>query len=435
MQKQVLGAAMVGHAVESYDFVIYGASATIIAKHFFPQGNPTLAVLSTLAVYGIAFAVRPLGAAIFGGMGDRLGRRTALSAVVLIMAVSTAAIAALPGYTTTGIVAPLLLLLCRLVQGVSMGAEYTGAASYVMEQAPAGSRGLWVSTIGSATFIGSALASFALLALQKMSPHAYANWTWRIAFLLGGLMALVGLYMRLRLDETSTFRDLRAEGDIATRPVRDSLRNWRLFLLLFTVFTLLAVVAQNLLGYLPTYLMTTGGVPGETVLVAGGVTLLLCGGVCVLAGGLVDRLGRKPMLISGAVLAVLGSVPAYVLATGGSLLSTMGAEALLALPAALIAAPATIVAVELVPPQIRATSTALGYNVANAVFGGTAPFLGALLTTRFGHLAPGVYITAVAAIALVVAFVALPETGSRRAVAPGPHERKSESASLRPASS
>lgn len=432
MQKKILAAAMVGHAVESYDFVVYGASATIIAKNFFPQGNPTLAILSTLAVYGISFAVRPLGAAVFGSIGDRHGRRTALSAAVLFMAASTALIAVLPGYATAGIAAPLLLLCCRLVQGVSIGAEYTSAASYVMEQAPAHRRGLWISTIGSATFIGSALASFALLALEKLSAAAYATWTWRMAFLLGGAMALVGLYMRLRLDESGTFRDLKAAGKIAARPVRDSLRSWRVFLLVFAVFALLAVVAQNLLGYLPTYLMTTGGVPGETVLVAGGVTLLVCAGVCVLAGALVDRVGRKSMLISGAVVAVLGSVPAYILATGGSLASTLGAEALLAVPAALIAAPATVMAVELVPSHIRATSSALGYNVANAVFGGTAPFVGALLTTRFGHLAPGFYITVAAAVILGVVFFALPETHRRAAVAHGPHERSGESASLLP---
>ncbi|MTD54408.1 MFS transporter [Amycolatopsis pithecellobii] len=419
MHKKILGAAMFGHAVESYDFVIYGSSATIIARHFFPAGNPTLAILSTLAVYGIAFVVRPLGAAVFGSIGDRLGRRTALSTVVLIMAVSTIAIAVLPNYAQAGIVAPLLLLCCRLAQGISMGAEYTSAASYVMEQAPPDKRGLWISAVGSATFVGSALATFALLALQLASPAAYADWSWRIAFLFGGLMALVGLYMRLRLEETSTFRALEAQGETSTRPVRESFHNWRVFLLLFAVFALLAVVVHNLLGYLPTYLMTTGGIPGTTVLVAGGVALLLCTGLSVLTGALSDRLGRKPLLIAGVAIAVGGSVPAYVLARGGTLVSTLGAEFLLVIPAAVVGMAATIVAVELVPPRVRATSTALAYNVAYAVFGGTAPVIGALLTARFGKLAPGGYITVVAAIALVIVLVALPETRNRAAVVPG----------------
>jgi len=421
-RRKVLGAAMVGHGVESYDFVIYGASATVIAKHFFPSGNPTLAILSTLAVYGLAFVVRPLGAAIFGSMGDRVGRRAALSAVVLIMAVSTAAIAVLPGYGTAGILAPLLLLCCRLAQGISMGAEYTSAASYVMEQAPPQRRGLWVSAVNSATFIGSAGAALALLGLQLVSPAAYADWTWRLAFLLGGLMALVGLYMRLRLEETETFRALESAGEVAARPVRETFRSWRLFLLLFTVFALLAVVVHNLLGYFPTYLVATVGLDEGTVLTAGVVALLACAGMCVLTGVLVDRLGRKPVLVAGVIFAVAGSVPAYVLAGGGTLLSTVGAELLLVLPAAVVGMSATIIAVEIVPPHIRATSTALAYNVAYAVFGGTAPLLGALLTAWLGRLAPGAYITVLAVVALVVVVVALPETRDRVLVVTGRSE-------------
>ncbi|WP_051342616.1 MFS transporter [Pseudonocardia spinosispora] len=417
---KVLGAAMIGHAVESYDFVIYGASATVIARHFFPSGDPTSAMVSTLAVYGLAFVVRPLGAAVFGPVGDRLGRRAALSAVVLIMAVSTAAIAVLPTYGSAGALAPLLLLCCRLAQGISMGAEYTSAASYVMEQAPVRRRGLWVSVVNSATFVGSAFAALALLALRLASPEAYADWTWRLAFLLGGVMALVGLYMRLRLEETATFRALEESGAIAVRPVRESFRDWRLFLLLFTIFALLAVVVHNLLGYFPTYLATTGAVAEDTVLIAGVVALLVCAAACVLTGVLVDRYGRRPVLVAGVLLATVGSVPAYLLAGGGTLLTTLGAEILLVLPAAVVGMSATIVAVEIVPPHIRATSTALAYNVAYAVFGGTAPILGALLTSWFGRLAPGVYISALAVIALVVVLVALPETREEPVGTPDP---------------
>ncbi|GAA5115179.1 MFS transporter [Pseudonocardia adelaidensis] len=422
---------MIGHAVESYDFVIYGSSATVIARHFFPSDDPTLAILSTLAVYGIAFVVRPIGAIVFGSIGDRRGRRTALSAVVLIMAGSTAAIAVLPGYATAGIAAPLLLLCCRLAQGISMGAEYTSAASYVVEQAPADRRGLWVSAVNSATFVGSAFAALALLALQVLAPAAYADWTWRLAFLFGGVMALVGLYMRLRLEETTTFRALERMGEVSDRPVRDSLRDRRTFLLLFAVFALLAVVVHNLLGYFPTYLVATGGLAEGTVLTAGVVALLSCAAMCVLTGLLVDRFGRRPLLVVGVALAVAGSVPAYLLAGGGTLLSTLGAEILLVLPAAIVGMSATILAVEIVPPHIRATSTALAYNAAYAVFGGTAPILGALLTAWLGRLAPGAYITVLAVIALLVVVVAMPETRNRAVAEPEPVEDDEDSEVLR----
>ncbi|GAA1698130.1 MFS transporter [Streptomyces yatensis] len=426
MQKKILGAAMVGHIVESFDFVIYGYSATIIAKHFFPAGDSTLAILSTLAVYSIAFVVRPLGGAVFGSMGDRLGLRTALSTVVLIMAVSTAAIGVLPTYEVVGIAAPLLLLLCRLAQGLSMGAEYTSAASYVMEQAPPDRRALCTSAVGSATFIGAALAAFTLLALRLSSASAYADWTWRLPFLLGGVMALIGLYMRLRLEETKTFRAIEDRGETTSTPVRDSFRDWRVFLLLLTIFSLLAVVAQNFLGYLPTYLTTTGGLPAVTTLVASGIALVLCAGLSILTGALADRIGRKPLLIAGIVVAVLGSVPAYVIAAGGSLFTTVVAEILLVIPAALVGMTATVVAVELVPPQIRATSTALTYNIAYAVLGGTAPLVGTLFTARFGRLAPGAYITVLAALALVVVIVALPETRNRAVTVTRPRDADAE---------
>ncbi|MFE2026036.1 MFS transporter [Streptomyces hygroscopicus] len=416
-RSRVLPAAMVGHGVESYDFVVYGASATIIAKHFFPAGDPTLAILSSLAVYGLAFVVRPLGAAIFGSIGDRLGRRTALSTVVLIMAVSTAAIAVLPTYGSVGVLAPILLLICRLAQGISMGAEYTSAASYVMEQAPPGRRGTWLSAVGSATYVGSALASFVLLALRLISKSAYQDWSWRLAFLAGGLMALVGLYMRLKLDETQTFQELESAGETALRPIRDTFRNWRVFLLLFTMFALLAVVVHNLLGYLPTYLTTTGGVSADTVLVSSGVALLVCAVLCLPAGIAADRVGRKPVLVVGVAVAIVGSLPAYLMASGDTLASTLATQIILVIPAALVTVGSTVVAVELVTARIRATSTALAYNVAYAIFGGTAPILGALLTGWFGRLAPGGYITALAVVALVVVVVALPETRTRERAA------------------
>ncbi|GAA3525241.1 MFS transporter [Amycolatopsis ultiminotia] len=410
MQKKVLGAAMAGHIVESFDFVIYGYSATILARNFFPGADPAVGILSTLAIYGIAFVVRPLGAAVFGSMGDRAGRRAALCTVVLIMAVSTAAIGILPTYGSLGIAAPVLLLLCRLAQGMSIGAEYTSAASYVMEQAPPQRRARWISAVGSATFIGSALAVFLLLGLQLSSSAAYESWTWRVPFLVGGVMALIGLYLRLRLEESRTFTALAERGETTTTPVRDSVRNWRVFLLLLAVFSLLAVVVQNFLGYLPTYLTVTAGLTPVTVLVASGIALVLCTGLSLLTGVLADRFGRKPVLVAGVVVAVLGSVPAYVIATGGSLVTTVLAEVLLVLPAALVGMTATVIAVELVPPRIRATSTALTYNLGYAVFGGTAPLVGALLTAQFGRLAPGTYLTVVAALALIVVIFALPET-------------------------
>ncbi|HJP72830.1 MAG TPA: MFS transporter [Pseudonocardiaceae bacterium] len=413
MQKKVLGAAMIGHTVESFDFVIYAYSATILAKHFFPTGNPTAAVLSTLAIYGIAFIVRPVGGAVFGSMGDRVGRRAALCTVVLIMAASTAAIGLLPPYTAVGIAAPLLLLLCRLVQGLSMGAEYTSAAAYVMEQAPGSRRGLWISVVVSATFIGSALAVALLLSLQLSAAGAYANWAWRLPFLAGGAMALIGLYMRLRLEESRTFRVLADRGEIAATPVRDSFRKWRVFLLAIAIFSMLAVVAQNFLGYLPTYLTVTGHLKPVTVLVTSGIALVLCAGLTILSGVLADRFGRKPVLVAGIALAVLGSVPAYVIATGGSLVTTAVAVIILGIPTAMVGMTATIIAVELVPPRIRSTITALTYNIAVAVFGGTAPLVGALITAKWGKLAPGAYITIIAVIALVIVVVALPETRKR----------------------
>ncbi|RYF56329.1 MAG: MFS transporter [Comamonadaceae bacterium] len=410
MSRKILSAAMIGHTVESYDFVIYGYSAAALATLFFPNENRITALLSAFAVYGIAFVIRPVGAAIFGSMGDRLGRKNTLATIVLVMAFSTAAVGLLPTYASIGIAAPILLICCRLGQGISMGAEYTSAASYVMEHAPVRRRGLWMSAVTSATFLGSALAALVLLGLQLASKSAFLEWTWRVPFLLGGAMALVGLYMRVRLNETPEFAALKKSGHVAKTPIRDTFRNWRVFLLLFTVFTLLALVAQNLLGYLPTYLTETTGLTSVTVLISSSIALLFCAGLVVCAALVADRFGRRPVLVTGLSFALVTTIPAYLIVGVGTLATTVAALALLVVPVALVGISGTVIAVEMVQSHIRSTSTALSYNLAYAIFGGTAPFVGVLLTEHLGKLGPPSYITVFAALALVIVVIALPET-------------------------
>ncbi|TDD30009.1 MFS transporter [Kribbella turkmenica] len=411
--RRVVAASGVGNFVEWFDFVIYGFSATVLATHFFPAGNRTTALMATLAVYGVAFFFRPLGGAFFGSIGDRIGRRNTLAIVILVMASATAAIGLLPSYNQIGILAPTLLIIARLAQGFSAGGEFTGVATFVAEHVSANRRGLWVSGVSMFSLVGAGAAALTILALATAFPDEYAAWAWRVPFLIGGLVALVGLYLRLRLDETPVFRDLKARREVKQSPLRAAFRHYPgQLLLIFCVFAYTGLAAHSILGYLPIYLTETVGLPRRTALIAAGVALLVGAMLGAAAGRISDSVGRKPVITVAATLGVILTIPAFlVVDVGGGLTGALAGQLLLVGPYAMLAGVMMPAIMELFPAAVRYAGSAVGYNAAYMVFGGTAPLVGAALVEWSGaHIAPAVYITAIAAIALVAILVALPET-------------------------
>lgn len=419
--RKVTTAAVAGTVIEWFDFAIYGFMAPIIAVTFFPEGNRVAGLLQTFAIFAVAFALRPVGGAYFGLMGDRLGRKKVLALTVLLMSIATAAIGFLPSYHTIGIWAPLLLTLARCLQGFSAGGEYAGAVTYVIEHAPDDQRSRYSSWMPAATF-----ASFSLAALVSylltigLSAEAMNSWGWRVPFLLAAPLGLIALYIRNRLDESPIFQAVLDSPSAPHSPLRQTLREqWTPMVRLGAYISLTALSFYIFSTYMTTFLRSVVGMAPDLVLLSNVLALTLAAVVAPFLGRVCDRIGRRPTMIASALLLGSLAVPAYLHASNGTFGSALLAQAMLALGAVTANVVTAVLLCEVFPTRVRYTASAVTYNVAYAVFGGTAPFVATwLIAATDNRLAPAIYITIVAVVALVVAFLS-PETAGRRFRAAG----------------
>jgi MFS transporter, MHS family, proline/betaine transporter len=409
--KKIVLACAIGNFVEWFDFTLYGFSATVIATVYFPPGDRTAALLAAFAVYGVTFLARPIGAVFFGRLGDRRGRRTALAGSITVMGAATAAIGLLPGYQTIGLLAPVLLVVCRLAQGFSAGGEYTGVATYVTEHAPRDRVGFWLTLTLSSTFLASAAATATVLIFRNVSDSAFVDGGWRWPFVIGGLLAVIGLYLRLKLDETPVFAELAAEPEREVRPFGELLRrHGRTLLVLFVYFSYIGVLTHTFLGYIPSYLDVTVGVDATSALVLITVVQVIAVALTPLSGIAVDRFGRRPLLRIGALGGLLTVLPSYLLIGTGNPVA-IGVGLLMMLLSVLCMSTGLLAVMEIYPADVRYSGTALPYNVAYAALAGTAPLISEALVTASGNaLAPAFYGTVIAAIACPIIFRGIPET-------------------------
>lgn len=411
-RRRVLASAAIGQFVEWYDFVIYAYAASIISTLFFPSADRAAALLSTFAVYAVGFVMRPAGGLLFGHLGDKLGRRGVLAFVILLMGASTGAIGLLPTYQQIGLAAPLLLVACKLVQGLSAGGEAMGSNALVAEHAPSNRRGAYVGFGYSFANLPAVFAALLVLLLTTvLTSSAYAAWGWRIPFLLGGVLSLVGLYIRQRIGESPAFEETKAARRTATRPLAEVLREHRTPLAFcFAMATLSGLGFYTLTGYFATYLSESVGLAGNASLASNSVALVIAFITMPLAGLWSDRVGRRRVLMVGAALSVVLSIPAYLIAGMGSLVTAIIGQGILALALGTFFGPVGIVFLELFPTRARYSGAAIGYNGAYVLFGGTAPLLSTWLVTSTGSLlAPAVYMAVLAACVLGVTFI-MPET-------------------------
>ena len=255
-RRKVVMASFIGNFVEWFDYAAYGYLAAIIATVFFPETDKTTALLATFAVFAISFLVRPLGGVVWGHIGDKVGRKQALSLSILIMSGATFCIALLPSYGAVGVFAPILLLLVRVVQGFSASGEYAGASAFLVEYAPPKRRGLYASVVPASTATGLLLGSLiAALLTGVVSDGQMHDWGWRLPFLLAAPMGLIGRYIRLRLEDTPVFRALEKDDDVAAAPVLETIKkNRRPLIIALGAAVLNAVAFYVLLSYMPTYL-------------------------------------------------------------------------------------------------------------------------------------------------------------------------------------
>ncbi|MFO1140775.1 MAG: MFS transporter [Amaricoccus sp.] len=413
--RKVTTAAVAGTVIEWFDFAIYGFMAPIIAITFFPEGNRVAGLLQTFAIFAVAFALRPVGGAYFGMMGDRLGRKKVLALTVLLMSIATAAIGLLPGYHVIGIWAPVLLTLARCLQGFSAGGEYAGAVTYVIEHAPADRRSRYSSWMPAATF-----ASFALAALLSwlltigLSTEAMNGWGWRVPFLLAAPLGLVALYIRSRLDESPLFQAV-LDGPAASHaPLGETMREqWIPMVRLGAFISLTALSFYIFSTYMTTFLRTVVGMAPAHVLLSNVLALTFAAAIAPVLGRVCDRIGRRPTMVASALLLGGLAVPAYLAASNGTLGSALSAQIMLAVGAVTANVVTAVLLCEVFPTRVRYTASAVTYNVAYAIFGGTAPFVATwLIVATDNRLAPAIYITIVAGVAFVVALLT-PETAGR----------------------
>jgi MFS transporter, MHS family, proline/betaine transporter len=409
---RALAGVAAGNFVEWYDFAVYGYSATTIAKVFFAGSDPVSALLATFALFGVTFLSRPAGGIFFGRLGDRIGRRNTLIVVIILMGSCTTLIGLLPSYRLIGAGAPILLALMRLGQGFSSGGEAAGASTFLSEYAPAGKRGTWTAISNSTQVIPFVVAALLIYGLQHhVSQDQYLAWGWRIPFLFSAPLALVGLVLQLKLDDTPVFLALEKTGDIERKPVFTVLSRYRReLILLIGIASLNAIGFYSASSYMPTYLSQVAGLDARTSLISNAVALST---YCVLIpwfGAAGDRLGRKPIILIAAVLLVILSIPGYRIAAHGSLASAIIGQVMVIVPVTAVASVVSVAQCELFPTAVRYSGAALGYNIAYMVFGGTAPFISQyLIVVTHAPRAPAYYLASVAAIALLP-IALLPET-------------------------
>jgi metabolite-proton symporter len=408
---RVAGASLAGTTLEFYDHFIYGSAAALVfPKLFFPQSDPLTATLLSFASYGVAFVARPLGAAIFGHFGDKMGRKSILIITLLMMGLATFGIGLLPTYAAAGALAPLLLVLLRVVQGLALGGEWGGAAIMVNELDPEGKRrGILGSLVQLAAPIGLLLANgvFALVTWQ-VSEEAFLRWGWRVPFLLSALLVGVGIYIRANVRESGMFEKLEESHAEARAPIMEVLRNYKKQLLIafgarlggdiaFYVFTLF------LLYFVPTKLGLPKSIALNAVLLGALAQILFI----PIAGLLADRIGRRPVLMIGGIGGALWAFAFFAMVKTGSPALIMLASFVGMVLVSFMFSPLASFLPELFATRVRVTGASLGFQFAGVFGGALAPLIAVGLLDRYGSTMPvALYLAAVCALIAVAAFAA-----------------------------
>ena len=405
-RKAVL-AGGIGNFVEWFDFGLYAQFATIIGMQFFPSDNRTTELLASFAAFAVGFLARPLGSIIFGHIGDRFGRRSALSLAVLTMSISTFGIGILPSYLAIGVAAPVLLVCIRLIQGLSAGGEYAGSASFIIEYAPSKRRGIFGAVTPASVGLGTAAGALVgLLVTMSMDADSLNSWGWRIPFLIAGPLGLVGLYLRLRIQDTPEFQAVKAAAKLMKHPpiVRAFRDSWRTMIIVFLWCALNGVGFYLMSGYMVAYNTQVLGLSQSSALLSYLIALVVFTLSVVVAGLLVDKHGRKKVAVFGAVGMGIVAIPSFLIMGSGGLITVILGQGLYAVFIGLVSLVTPMIMVEFFPASVRYTASGLSYNLAYGVLGGTAPLVATAMIGQTGDpISPSFYIVGLAVVAVIVA--------------------------------
>lgn len=424
--RRAVAAAAIGNVTEWYDFGVYSYLAVVITKVFFSNLPPATATVYTFGVFAVSFIVRPIGGLIFGPLGDRIGRTKVLAITVIMMAAGTTVLGLIPGYASIGVAAPLLVLLVRVVQGLSTGGEYGGAMTFIAEYSADRRRGFFGSWLEFGTLTGYAMgATFSAVLIAVLPPEQMESWGWRIPFLLAFPLGVVGLYLRSRLEETPAFQVMVARSETHEgTSTQDAFRliftrHWRAMLLAGGLVVGWNVTNYVLTAYIPTYLTSTLPAAGEAGTSESAsnilqiVVLLILMVIITFIGRLSDRVGRKPILYTGCMALIVLGLPTILLLRVGGLGATFGGLMIMGLTLVLFSAvsPSTLPA--LFPTEIRYSGLSIAFNIFVSAFCGTAATVIAALVLVSGDLNwPGYYLIAAGVVGLISVYL-VQETAGR----------------------
>lgn len=381
--KKIIISGMIGNALEWYDYALYAQFALIIGQHFFPDSE--MRETLTFLVFAAGFIVRPLGGIVFGNIGDKFGRRNALVMGIITMAVPTAGIGLLPGYEKIGIAAPIILTLIRLIQGFSIGGEFSGCISYIVEHAPANRRGI----AGSASFVS--MCAGMLFGLGTASGLSYfmthenlVEWGWRIPFIAGIFISAIGLYIRKNLSESPIYKLAKETGRLSRFPLSEILsKHWRELIIAMGLYITVTAPFYTATVFISSFMQTLGYTHDQSAMVSS-VILITMIVVLPISAAISDIIGRKLVLFSGIVLIILLSYPIFMGLGSMNFSTAIVSQIIFAAILSLYMGPIPTVLVELFPTSVRFTGVALSYNVSAAIFGGSAPVVGMMLTKYTG---------------------------------------------------
>jgi len=373
--RKIIISAMLGNGLEWYDYALYAYTTLIFSKLFFPAGNESVHLLATLGIFAVGFVARPFGGIMFGSIGDRFGRKAALVLSIFLMAIPTGCIGLLPTYAMIGMWAPILLTLIRILQGLSLGGAFSGSITFLVEHSPPNRRGLLGSLSLASLVLGFLLGSIvASIVKAPLTDVQYESWGWRIPFLLGIAIGFLGLYIRKHCEESPTYERAKQNGGLSVTPLRDVFAHELhhmgqavgIYLTVTMPFYLLS-------AYFITFTEHNLGRSKEEALILNSINMLIVLVMVMFSAWLSDRIGRKKILVAGALMFLLGSYPMFMLLQQPGFVPILLAQALFAFIVGFYTGPVPTLLVEIFPTRVRATGMALSYNISAALFGGTAP--------------------------------------------------------------
>ncbi|MEU5564975.1 MFS transporter [Micromonospora musae] len=417
--RRTVAATAVGNMIEWFDFGVYSFTAVTIGRVFFPEASQSAQLLSSFATFAAAFLVRPLGGLFFGPLSDRIGRKRVLVFTVITMSLGTFAVGLLPGFAQVGVWAPVLLLLARLIQGFSTGGEYGSAMTFITEHSPDRRRGFVASWLEFGTLTGFVLgASLVTLLTSVLSTADLDSWGWRIPFLVAGPLGLVGLYLRLRLTETPAFEHLESRAPKRSAGLRKEAKELvrhqrRPLLVCLGLVLVLNVPSYMLTAYLPSYLSAQLGFSQNTSLIVVVVVLVILMVLLQFAGRLSDRVGRRPVMMTGCALLVVLSVPAFLIIQQRTVVAVFFGTLLVGLMYLCFDSTEPGTLPTLFPTRVRAGALSVTYNISTSLFGGTTPLVAAALVDGTHSLIAPAFLLVAAGLVGGVAVYFAPETARR----------------------